>query len=423
MVTDVTYHVAEASGIPVINLYGTKAQTGTEVVVQITDFRPYFYVHLPFAATPHRLRTELQKHVDCPILAVDEVQKYPLFGYRPGKPLLMHRITLLDPRKVRNARKSLDYGVVFEGTPCKTYEANIDFALRFMIDVGFGGCSWLELDRCIRMGATGHRYSAITSDIRVRDDIDEIAPVRWLAFDIEACRDPSASSYKGFVDPTRPEDQVTQIALCLHTATGDVIDWRVLCLVPPNGTQRVLLLAEEGDDDDNRNRIVIEEFTQEEQMLLRFRDYIVARDPSVFTGYNIEGFDWPFLFGRAETLGILDQFSQFTRAPERKCRASIKESTFTSKAYGSRTSYSLHCEGRWNFDMYHYIVRNLKLRSYKLGSVASDRLGDTKAEMPYRQIPIYQYFGTDLQRGHLAYYCWKDAHLIFRLIEDRKSVV
>ena len=62
----------------------------------------------------------------------------------------------------------------------------------------------------------------------------------------------------------------------------------------------------------------LELFTEERDLLMRFRDYIVQADVDVFTGWNICGFDWHYLFERAKHLG-LDEWTRFSRNSKDRC--------------------------------------------------------------------------------------------------------
>lgn len=45
-------------------------------------------------------------------------------------------------------------------------------------------------------------------------------------------------------------------------------------------------------------------FEDEKDLLMRWRDLIIETDPDVIIGYNIIGFDLPYLLDRATALGV-----------------------------------------------------------------------------------------------------------------------
>jgi DNA polymerase delta subunit 1 len=143
-------------------------------------------------------------------------------------------------------------------------------------------------------------------------------------------------------------------------------------------------------------------------------------DVDIMSGYNIDGFDWPYLYQWAKTLMIDGEFMDFSRDLDRP--AYIKKKKFNSRGTGTRVDLEMGCVGRCNIDTMKVIKSLVKLRSYGLGNVAQLELGHSKVEMPYHLIPEYQN-GTDDQRAHLAYYCWMDAHLCHDLWEKRQILV
>lgn len=74
-------------------------------------------------------------------------------------------------------------------------------------------------------------------------------------------------------------------------------------------------------------------------MLKAWRDFIVEVDPDILTGYNILNFDIPYLFDRAEKLGV-KEFPKMCRIVDHPTK--IKKSTFSSKAYGTRETNQIN---------------------------------------------------------------------------------
>lgn len=74
-------------------------------------------------------------------------------------------------------------------------------------------------------------------------------------------------------------------------------------------------------------------FSTEQQVLLSWAKFIREVDPDVIIGYNIANFDFPYLTNRAKALKLED-FLYLGRVKGSKIR--MKDSTFSSKAYGTR---------------------------------------------------------------------------------------
>lgn len=74
-------------------------------------------------------------------------------------------------------------------------------------------------------------------------------------------------------------------------------------------------------------------FKREDELLLAWRDFVRLADPDIFTGYNIQNFDWTYLLERGQTLNI-PNFAHFGRVRELPVR--IREAVVQSKAMGIR---------------------------------------------------------------------------------------
>ena len=62
----------------------------------------------------------------------------------------------------------------------------------------------------------------------------------------------------------------------------------------------------------------------------------------------------------------------------------MKDSTFSSSAYGVRDSVFTFISGRVTFDVLKYMRRNHKLSSYSLNNVSSEILGQQKEDVQHR---------------------------------------
>jgi DNA polymerase delta subunit 1 len=115
----------------------------------------------------------------------------------------------------------------------------------------------------------------------------------------------------------------------------------------------------------------------------------------------------PYILQRAHNLG-LQSFPYLGRVKDVK--TGFKETTFTSRVLGTRETKEINLEGRIQFDMLQFIIREYKLRSYTLNSVAAHFLGEQKEDVHYSIIAqLHQ--EDEYARRRLAIYCIKDAYL------------
>ena len=122
-----------------------------------------------------------------------------------------------------------------------------------------------------------------------------------------------------------------------------------------------------------------------------------------YAGYNIINFDFPYLIDRAAALGV-GEFPYWGRILGSRLR--MKDTTFSSKAYGTRDSKEITIEGRVQFDLMQAIQRDHKLSSYSLNAVSARFLEEQKEDVHHSAISTLQN-GNDESRRRLAVY-WCD---------------
>lgn len=437
---DTTQSINVIEEIPIIRLFGVTAQ-GHSVMVSIDSFRPYFFASIASDVEAEYIRDKLEAMLkrDCKgkakikgryILDVERVQRRSMCGWEHREQDeecgYMYKFTMCYPAHVKKARDSLEYAnrTVTE-KPIKTYEANVPFELRFMVDSKLSGCQWIRLRkgtyrRVEGMYANGSRdkLSTVQYHLHMSNGHDhnsiepldikehgDLAPMRILSFDLEAKRKGA-----GFVNAE------TDPVICICTE---------LYIIGTGTVHRAAFVYVESKEHkvahiEDVDHVFV--YQCEEHMMLAFQQYICETDPDMFTGWNITGFDWPYLVKRSKALGIHDAFLSFSRIRGQTVWA--RETVFQSKAYGAKKSNELMCEGRFEYDGMIYLLRMVykKYRSYGLNAIASEVLNDTKVDVHYSQIPIL-HEGTDEQRAHLVWYCVKDAKLPVELLEKLMSVV
>ena len=116
--------------------------------------------------------------------------------------------------------------------------------------------------------------------------------------------------------------------------------------------------------------VVVESYDNEKDVLLAWTKFIQILDPDFITGYNIFGFDYHFMWQRAEELNCLNQFSYLGRLQEEK--STLIDKTLSSAGLGDNILKYIHMDGRIQMDLLKIIQRDHKLDSYKLDSVSSN---------------------------------------------------
>ena len=405
----------------ILRMFGV-TEDGHSVCVHVHGFNPYFYCAVPETFTEQHipaflmsLNSQMMAHQrssnTARHFALDAhlvLDKQSLMNFQPnGKKGRFLRIIMLLPTQVAQARGILENGIHVDtlhqsALTFPTFESNVLYTLRFMVDRAVVGGNWLELpakNYRVRPQQRKASYCQIECDVMfdrfishaAEGKYSKLAPFRILSVDIEC------AGRKGFF-PDAEQDPVIQIAT-LVTEQGS--DSPIIKAIWTLDTCAPIVGAE------------VKSFRDERELLRDWGKFMRAVDPDMLIGYNIVNFDFPYLIKRAQTLGVQD-FPYWGRIIGKQL--TIKDTTFSSKAYGTRESKEITIEGRVQFDMLQAIQRDYKLSSYSLNSVSSHFLGEQKEDVHHSAISELQ-AGTAETRRRLAVYCLKDAYLPQRLLD------
>ena len=125
-------------------------------------------------------------------------------------------------------------------------------------------------------------------------------------------------------------------------------------------------------------------------MLLAWTKLIQREDPDIIIGYNIFGFDYPFMFQRSRELGCEEAFLELSRNKDEVCgefkngRWQIEKKT-TVLASGEHTLEFISMDGRLQIDLYNLFRRDYNLPSYKLDHVSSNFIRDKVINIEYSE--------------------------------------
>ncbi len=128
--------------------------------------------------------------------------------------------------------------------------------------------------------------------------------------------------------------------------------------------------------------VVIETTKNEQELLLKWTELIQQENPDIIIGYNIFGFDYEFMFRRAEENRCATEFLMLSRNRGDMCGKQSKtgelsiENAKVALASGEYDLRYFKTAGRLQIDMYTYFRRDFNLSSYKLDDVAGQYIGD-----------------------------------------------
>jgi len=129
---------------------------------------------------------------------------------------------------------------------------------------------------------------------------------------------------------------------------------------------------------------VIETYETEREVLLAWTAFIQRENPDIIMGYNIFGFDYEFMFRRAQELKCVNEFLKLSKNKDEIC-ANIDyrngseldiERSSTTLASGTYELSMIKMNGRLQIDLLNWFRRAENLTSYKLDFVGSYFIGD-----------------------------------------------
>lgn len=441
--------IGSATGpVPIIRMYGV-TKDGNSVFAVIHGFTPYFYASFPESVdlSPHNLtnmRNALdaklrerargeEKNLENFVIKVEKTQPMQsLMGYHFDQKRYFVKVYVAMPTLVPSCKRVIEDGIAIPGagiiSATGTFESNVPFVMRFMIDCDITGADWVtfpagkytcygdESHPCHSSLRTSSKTSSrctIEAHIQYHEIVNRppslsvqwssLSPLRILSFDIECM------GRKGHF-PDAQYDPIIQISSIVATQGNEHNP--IIKIVFTLNTCLPIVKA------------VVESSDNEADLLMKWRSFVLATDPDVITGYNIANFDFPYILNRAKALEKqypkLKSFADLGRL--KGIKAVMKDTVFQSSAFGKRENVETTINGRVIFDLLPYMYRNHKLSSYSLNSVSAEFLGQQKEDVHHSIISDLQ-MGTDSDRRRLAIYCLKDAYLPLLLLNKLSIMV
>jgi DNA polymerase elongation subunit (family B) len=157
--------------------------------------------------------------------------------------------------------------------------------------------------------------------------------------------------------------------------------------------------------------------SNEKELLMKFHCLIRKLNPHLLIGYNIFGFDIPYMIERCKLHNIYSEFN-ILGIPHSK-HAVEKEIKWSSQAYAYQEFHYLDTEGRIFIDLLPVVKRDYKFNNYKLKTVSSFFLGETKD--PLTALDIFKAYSSRNEEGGIeklsecAKYCVQDGVLVLKL--------
>ena len=394
------------------------------ICVEINDYTPYFYAKIPndlqnswsdfkTKQLEQYLKKKLFRFKDS-LLKVSVVLKKDLDGFTNEENFKFIKIITKNEKTYTKCKYILcpwqnrPKPIIQSISPCELnfilYEANVEPFIRFCHIQNIKLCGWCEIEK--------YRDS---DNSRCQIDISckwpnikpfnkrSIAKFSIISFDIETFSERAVKKQKNiFPDKNLESDVIFQIGSTLHVfGTNEKIEFGFTLKSPKD------------NDCTEQDSIITLKYSTEKELLQGWIKFIRKIDPDVLTGYNINTFDWDYIFTRCKMLNIELDLYYLSRLYDKP--AEFKEQKLKTAAYGENEFKFLYCYGIYNSDLYTIIKREQKLPSYKLDLVAKHYIADQKD--PLSPLDLFNYsIGTANQVATVLKYCLKDCTLVINLI-------
>lgn len=294
-----------------------------KIIALDNSFKPYIYV------IPSDIDLCMGELTELGLSSVKRVSRSDM-----GESKEVLKINLDHPRDVSKFRDKIsDLSSVEE-----VREHDIPFHQRYLIDNGLFPMNTVQVQG--KVLKSSHKNEACIFKVEKPPSLlDSVLPeLKVLSFDIEV--------YTPQGMPQANQDPINMISFSTNQGYREVFSTK------------------------NSRLDFVKKVTDEKELLNKFVETIKTENPDIILGYNSDGFDFPYLKGRADQLGVsLDLGVDGSR---------VKFINVPRKA--------ALMKGRVHVDLYRVVRRHLQLNSHTLPNVYTKLFGDYKIELPMDQI-------------------------------------
>ena len=413
-----------------IRIYGLNQNNDT-VCVRVNDFYPYCYIELPPEVSESNVFM-IRKKIDEALgrqketLDAQYVLKKKLYRANFGDkgqyklfPFLLCYFATKEHIKslVYILRKPLNIyplGRVI----LKVHEDQANPILQLVCAKNISTAGWMKFTgkkQTEENKITLAKHEYIVSQNRI-GPCEEVIPVphpKIMGFDIEVYSTNNNAMPKSVVQG----DKIFQIS-CVFTIEGNYNEMTYSSYLISLGSPKQSIVGE---------HVQIIACNTEADVLTSFVNLIRTENPNIICGYNIFGFDIPYMIDRSNNPCMVpDIFAKqgFHKTNEAKKQV-IK---WSSSAYKNQEFEFLDAEGRLYVDLLPLVKRDYKFNNYKLKTIAEAFIGQTKDPLSVKGIFKCYKIGTRRQAdgsyskkaqkamGVVGKYCVKDSALVVSLI-------
>jgi len=418
-----------------IRVYGLDDQN-KNICLRIDNFTPYVYVELPNDITWSIPKAQLvvnkindilgkQKPLSCCLQWKKKLYGAYLDenGERRKFPFLFCSFSSRSDIKTISYKLRSNHNVIGLGSlKFKVHESDADPILQLTCCRKIPTAGWIkyhgeEVHDDDKLTLCDHEYKVKWKNLHPYTS-EAFPKPKIMGFDIEV----NSTNPSAMPNAEKPGDKIFQIS-CVLARDGDLLE---------NYENHILTLGNPDQTIVGEN-VFIHTFESEALLLEGYTNFIREKNPNIIVGYNILGFDIPYMIARAKmNMCIFDfdkqGFHKYAHARERIIK-------WSSSAYKNQEFEFLDAEGRVYVDLLPLVKRDFKFNNYKLKTISEYFLGASKD--PLTPKGIFKCYRIGMKRnddgeytnkaqkamGIVAKYCVQDSVLVVRLMEKLKTWV
>ena len=371
------------------------------ICIRVKNFKPWLSMEVKNKKlTKLDVKTLLKRHINDNFLIGDHKMKQKLY-FDYGKELFKIFPVYFNTLKSRK----INYYIlqrVKKKLPLKVHDYEASPLLQFLCKYKLPSCGWIKLKKInsvIKNTFTRYskEYGVDCTSIENLEEEHSIPEMTCVSFDLETYSS-DETKHPNFL---KKEDEIFQIGVSI--SKKNVKEKNIL----------FTLSKKEFSLKNSEVRI----FESESCLLDNFCNFIKKENPHIIMGYNIFGFDIPYLYHRCRRYGIPIESIGMSKDDERN--AEYKQIKWSSSAYSVQEFHYLDLEGRIFIDLLPIVRRDYKLNNYKLKTVGTYFLGETKDPITVKDIfEAYRlgFKGNNIKKILLCgKYCVQDARLVLLL--------
>jgi DNA polymerase elongation subunit (family B) len=419
-----------------IRLYGL-SEDNKNMCLRISDFTPYIYIELP-THIDWNSGNKAQLLGDKIDQLIGDEQHFPIVkkvyykyrlyyanlnkdGSRKKFPYLFCNFTSTSSIKLLSYRLKKpilvkDIGMI----TLKIQEQDADPILQLTCFKNLPTAGWInftgkKMGDLEKLTLCDLEYEVSYKKLSRNETKTILAKPKIMGFDIEV----NSTNISAMPKAENQGDKVFQIS-CVFAREGN-----------PSDMKSYLLSLGKPDEKLVGENVIIYSFKTEAGLLEGFTKLIRKENPNIIAGYNILGFDIPYMIDRAKNdctsfcISEFDKlgFHKYNHAKERTIR-------WSSSAFKNQEFQYLDGEGRLFVDILPLVKRDYKMDNYKLKTVAEFFLKDDSKDplsvkgifKCYREGTKKELDGSYSKKAIKAIslvgkYCVKDSELVIKLMD------